>query len=72
MRAGDGQHRAGAGLAGGVVGRDVEFESYELDIADGSESVPTDGPRRSESGNELADSDHALRALAGHVGELRR
>ncbi|MGU3432608.1 hypothetical protein ACNHUS_06275 [Actinomycetes bacterium M1A6_2h] len=49
-------------------------ETYELNIAHMTSvsPVPTTGPRRVGSGNEFADIDHALRALAGHVGELRR
>lgn len=51
-----------------------DTETYELDHATMTtvSPAPTDEPRRSESGNELADIDRALRALAGHVGELRR
>lgn len=74
--------RLDAGVDGGVSARitytddgGTEYtETYELDIAamTAVSPVPTDGPRRSGSGNELADIDHALRALAGHVGELRR
>lgn len=74
--------RDDAGVIGIVSARitytdvnDVEYcETYELDFANmtSASPVPTTGPRRVGSGNELADIDYALRALAGHVGELRR
>lgn len=74
--------RLDAGVVGSVSARitytddgGTEYtETYELDIATMTavSPVPTDGPRRSGNDNELADIDHALRALAGHVGELRR
>ncbi|RMB69720.1 hypothetical protein AYK61_26595 [Rhodococcus sp. SBT000017] len=49
-------------------------ETNELGIEDMTSvsPVPTTGPRVLGSNSELADIDHALRAIAGHVGELRR
>ncbi|GCE44917.1 hypothetical protein Rhow_000543 [Rhodococcus wratislaviensis] len=74
--------QADAGVPGTVPARitytddnGIEYsETYELGIANMTSvsPVPTTGPRRSGSNSELADIDHALRAIAGHVGELRR